>query len=641
MKRLIITLSIITMLGVIFPGLPILAQPTHLPHENPDTAIGLLDEAGLLLSYSQIINLATESQYRSAQDILNEFEHIDMPDDIRYIINQYGNLCQRLLTTLDNIEALLDEASDLLSHNQINEVENLLDLARADIMDAHNLPEDIKVATDSLSDKLGVFSISATSHFIQAYTRLEESTERLRDLLSKLNSLNQTLEERYVQKTRLSPTELSLSIDPIAAYVGEFISASGRLNSNGNSIVGGKLSLNLDGNMVATALSGFGGTYNTSIRLPYEYTENMTLTAVYEPSGSETGVYLAGNSPPVTITTKFYPTLLEVSTHTNLYRGLPFTLSGTVTDNHDNASRNIKVLLDDITLDEQMASGQFSFEITLPEKTPLGTGKLTVAVSPLDRYSGATVQQNVTISILPINFDVQTPSIVLLPGDIQVSGKVYSQLGPLVDIPVNLYFKKSSTTVRTSDGGNFAASLETPLDPFLIGSQEILIDIESLEPWATTTNVKKQVFIINPLSTALILAILIALWLVIRRRIRTRTYAVKEMPPAEVVEVPPTPPLPTSIPELTGIKGQVSSAYRSVITAVEKITGVIMSPDITMREFLKMAHLPSPAATDRFTELTSITETTLYSAYSPRKDTAARAQELAVNIKEELLSGTS
>ena len=107
------------------------------------------------------------------------------------------------------------------------------------------------------------------------------------------------------------------------------------------------------------------------------------------------------------------------------------------------------------------------------------------------------------------------------------------------------------------------------------------------------------------------------------------------------MEVPPTPPLPTSIPELTGIKGQVSSAYRSVITAVEKITGVIMSPDITMREFLKMAHLPSPAATDRFTELTSITETTLYSAYSPRKDTAARAQELAVNIKEELLSGTS
>jgi len=663
MKRLIIALSIIAMLGVILSGLPILAQPTLVPHENPDTATGLLDKAGLLLSYSQIINLANDRQYRNAQDILDELEHVDIPDEIQYIINQYSNLCQQLFTTLDNLEALLDKASDLLARNQIGEVEYLLDLAHANIMDAHTLSEDIKVATNSLSDKLGVFAISATSQLTQAYTLLEESLERLSGLIDKLNSLNQSLSERYVQKTRLSPTELSLSINPAAACIGDDITASGRLGSDGNPIAGKKLSLTLDNNPVATAITGFDGIYVTSITLPYIYKENMTVTAAYQPAGNDINIYLASKSPAITITTMFYQTMLEVSSPEKVYHGLPFTVSGTVTDNRDNASRNIKVLLDDTTLAEEIASGPFSLEITLPEKTPLGTGKLTVAVSPQGRYSGASVQRSVTISVLPIYLDIRTPSIVLLPGDIQISGMVYSELGPVVAAPVSLYFKKSSTTVKTSADGSFSSVIklhllpqEAPLsaNPFYvssspadsssdfspIGTHEIEITVEPPETWATTMNVKRQLLTINPLSISLILAILVALWLAIRRRSRMRTYAEKEIPPAEVVEIPTAPPLPAPIPKLTGIKGQVLSAYRSVLAIVEKISGVIMSPDITLREFLKIAQLPSPTTTDRFAELTAIAESTLYSAYSPQKDTATRAAELATNIKEELRSGT-
>ncbi len=641
MKKLIITLSIIAMLGVIFPGLPILAQPDQLRHENPDTTTGSLYEAGLLLSYSDIINLATESQYRSAQDILDELEHADLPDEIQYIIDQYSYLFEHLFTTLDNIEALLDKASGLLANNRINEVQSLLDHALAEIDDAYTLLEDIEVATDILTDKLGVFTISATSQLTQAHTRLEISLERINDLVSRLNSLNQNLARQYVQKTKLSPTELSLSIDPMAAYVGESISASGRLSSNGNPVMGGKMSLYLDSNPVATVYSGSDGTYSTSIMLPHIYRETMTFTTVYEPSGNYASFYLASDSPPATITTKFYPTLLEVSSLTRLYRGLPFTVSGEVNSNNDNIIRNIMVFLDDRKLAEQMASGQFSLEIIPPEKIPPGPRELIVAVSPLDRYSGATVQQSVTISIVPINFDVQTPSIVLLPGDIQVSGKVYNQLGPIKNAPVNCNFRKSSTTVKTSGDGSFTVSLKAPLDLLLVGPQEISIDVIPLESWSATSTITRQVFTINPLNTSLALFILVALWLVIRRRNQALKYTEEQIPPSEMVEIPFTIPLRVPQPKLTGIKGQVLSAYRGVTAAIEKITGVIMSPDITLREFLKMACLPSPAATDRFTELTSITETTLYSAYSPLKDTATRAQRLAVNIKEELISGTS
>jgi len=640
MKRLIIALSIIAMLGVIFPGLPTLAQPIRTPHENPDTATGLLDEAGLLLSYSQIINLAIESQYRSAQDILDELERVDIPEEIQYIIDQYTSLFQRLFTTLDNLEALLDEASDLLVHNQIAGVEDILERAHVDIEDAYILLGDTETATSIMSDKLGVFAASATSQLTQAYTRLEKSMEKLTYLIDKLNILKQSLTEQYEQKTGLMPVELSLSINPTSAYVGDVITASGNLSCDANPLPGRKVSFNLDYRPVATAVIRSDGSYITSIMLPYKYTGDMVLTAAYEPEGNDIDICLACESPPVIIDPMFYQTTLEVSTSKRVYRGLPFIVSGKVNSNNDNIDRNINVLLDGTSLTEEVASGQFSFEILATEKVLPGTAKLTVAVSPQGRYSGASRQQSVVVSVLPIYSDIQIPPIILPPRDIRVGGTAYNAIGPIADAKISLNFNDTLVTTRTDHEGNFAASLEVPLDLFLMGPQEILIKIEPVEPWSTKTSVKKQVPTVNLLSTILILGVLIALWVVIRRRVRVRAHIEDEMPPEDIVEV--TAPTPLSVPEprLTGIKGQVLSTYRSVITVIEKISGVIMSPDITLREFLKIASLPSPTATNRFAELTAIAESALYSAYRPRKDTAARAEELAANIKEELHSGT-
>jgi hypothetical protein len=641
MKRLIIALSIIAILGVMFPGLPTIAQPDKLPHENPNTTTGLLDEAELLLFYSDIVNLAIQSQYESAQDILSELELASIPDEIQFIINQYTDLFQRLFSTLDNLEAILDEASDLLAHNRIIEVENLLNQAQIEVDNAYMLLEDIGAATNILTDKLGVFAITATSQLTQAYTRLEESLARMNNLISTLKGLNLNLAERYVQKTSLNTPELSLSVDPATAYVGDLISASGRLSSNGKPINGGKLSLYIDGKKVDTAISKFDGSYVTKIFVPYKYKENMTFIMSYEPAGDDIGTYLACSSPPITITTKFYPTLLEVSTHTRLYRGLPFTLEGEVTSNNNTINRQVMVFLDGHKLAEGMSTGQFSFNIMPPEKIPTGPGTLTVDVSPMGRYARAIEHQNVTVSIIPIDFDIQTPSIILLPGEIQISGKVDSQIGPVKNASVRCKFRKSSTTVRTLADGSFTASLKTPLDLLLVGPQEISIDVIPLESWATTNTLKRQVITINPLNISLALVILVALWLVIRRRNRARKYAEEQIPPGEMVEIPAITPIRVSRPKLTDIKGQIIFAYQGVLAAVEKITGVIMSPDITLREFLKITRLPSPLATDRFTELTSITEAVLYSAYSPHKDTVARARELAANIKEELLGETS
>ncbi len=677
MKKLIITLSILVMLGVIYPSLPTSAQPVRVPHENPDTATGLLDKAGLLLSYGQIINLATDRQYQNAQDLLNELEHADIPDEIQYIINRYSNLLQRLFTTLDNLEALLDEASDLLARNQIGEVKHLLDLARADIRDAYTLPEDIEVATNSLSDKLGVFAISAASQLTQSHTRLEEGLERLSNLVSKLNSLNQSLSERYVQKTRLSPTELSLSINPASAYVGDIVTVSGKLGSDGQPLTRRRIILALEYKTMAntnnnvmvaattntTTTTRFDGSYVTSITLPYQYIENMTVTAVYSPVGNDVDSYLACESPPVLIKTMFYQTMLEASVPLKIYVGLPFTLSGEVTSDNDNNTRSVKVLLDKTLLATDTVSGRFSFEIMPPDEILPGSGNLTIDISPQGRYAGASLQRGVTVSLLPIYVDTRMPSVVLSPGDIEISGGVYSELGPVNDARINLNLDDASVTTASRADGSFQGTIKSCLlpedappttNPFYVatsaadstfdfsplGIREINITADTPQSPGFILEVKRQVITINPVSICLILAAFAASWLFVRRRSRTLTRTEAEMTPAERAVLPAGTPQPVKLPKLTGIKGQVISTYRSVLAIVERFSGVIMSPDITLREFLNTASLPSPTATDHFAELTDITESTLYSARSPQKDTAARAKELALNIKEELGYGT-
>ena len=639
MKRLVITLFALAVLGLIAPGLPTLAQPTQVPHENPDTATGSLDSITLLLSYSKIINLATSRQYQSAQSLLQEMEHADIPDELRYIIDRYSNLCQQIFTNLDNLESILDEASTLLAHNQIHEAKQKLDNAEANIQDTRSLLADIEAATDTLSDKLGISASPEESRIRQAHVLLEESLERLEQITEELNNLRQSQTDLYVQKIRLIPTELSLSINPASAFVGDSITASGKLSSNGKPLTGRKITLAL-GNKTITTVTKIDGSYVTYITIPYKYVPTMTLTAVYEPSGDDTDIYLASWGPPATVNVGFYHTLLEVSAPEIMHPGLPSTISGRVSTTDSNPDRTVKVLLDDTRLTEATVAGEFSLEATPPALAATDNHTLTVAVTPQGHYAGATDTRSISVSILPIHIDAQTPSLVVLPGALSISGRVYHKLGPVPNARVNLDFKNSTGTTRTSHDGSFATALKTPLDLSLSSPQELTITVEPVEPWYSALSVKRQPFTINPLTTGLMLVILVALGFLIYRMSKTRLGEEKDSTWTEVT-TPAITPAPEPRPRFTGIKGRILSAYRHALEAAERVSGVGMAPNITMREFLKKASQLPPTATGLFTELTTIAEITLYSARSPRGDTATKAENLANNIREELRRGTS
>jgi hypothetical protein len=671
MKRLVIALLMFATLGMIYPGLPAIAQPLKLPHENPETATGLLDESVLLLSYSSIIDLATGSQYRNAQDVLKELEHADIPDDIRYVSSQYDEICRKLFSALDTLQSLLDEISDLLARNRVDEARQRLASTDNIVRDAGYLLKDTETAANSLSEKLGVFSTTVTSRVTQAFDRLKDSLKRLKYLVDKLNYLKRSLTEQYIQLAKLLPSTLTMSISPPSAFVGENITAYGRLSSRDRPLGDKGLYFAVDNVTMATTTTRPDGTYTAIIALPYRYSDNITFTAVYEPSGDDTKVYLAGRSQPVTIRNMYYPTWFEVTTPEKIFPGVSFTISGEVVTASENIVRNINVRLDNTSLARATVAGRFSLEITPPRNTLLGKRYLVVAVTPEERHSGASENRSIIVSSMrSVRIQSRTPAIVLLPGTITVSGTVYDEYGPAPDTPVDLRFKNTSFNTRTARDGSFNSVIKlsmlpvdirlstnlsyvsppsnrSPSDLLPLGIHRIEISVASKEAQATGTSVIRQIGTINPLSTSLILGIFTASWWITRRRIKARTHPEENTLPPQVLKLPaktPSPAMMTStlpIPHFTGIRRRVLSAYRNGLAVIEKITGIMMGPDTTLREFLKKVSLPSATATERFAELTAIAESSLYSAFDPHQEIVARAEELADTIREELRYGTS
>jgi hypothetical protein len=378
----------------------------------------------------------------------------------------------------------------------------------------------------------------------------------------------------------------------------------------------------------------------------------------YEPTGKDTETLLASKSQPVIIDTTFYPTRLKVEAPEKVYPGLPFTISGEVVP-YNRTQRDMKVLIDDTELFNTTISGQFHYEVDMPDNSIPGNRDLTIVIGPRGLYSGTLESRNIIVSTMPITIDTQIPAVIILPQDIHFNGIVKSELGPVADMPVNFNFMDSSSEIHTNSDGSFSRHMKlhaipddavSAANPFVvyskssnsaydlspIGVHTIDILVISSVPWAATTQVHKQVITINPLSIGLILAALTVLSIILYRNNRQRKTSQCLVSSEKKTETPFIAPSIDIKPKINGIKGEILSAYRIGLAAVENTTDRIMTPDITLREFQTMASLPSAMTSKQFNELTTLAENTLYSAYIPDRDMAIRAEELAVNIKEEL-----
>ena len=642
MKRLAIACSIIALLGIFSLQFTAFAQPAQLPHENPGTAKGSSNAVTLLLTYSDTFDLITSRQYDTALELLDELGHADIPDDLRYIADNLNDMCNQFFRTLHNLEALIDEASCFLAHNQLDETKQKLDEAESQIPDAQFLMQEIEVVTDALSAGLGVFAPTISDQFKQAYERLNYSLNRLSLLVEELNQRWQSLEvQLQSQHDELKPIKLSLSATPTSVFIGDSIQVFGRLSIDDKPLAGRRLHITLNNERLVSIMTNSNGFYFTRLSIPYKYISQMTLKTVYIPEDVDLNIYQARESLPVEIYSSFYPASLDVSIPDTAYPGLILSIDGQVSYSDRATDCTIKIWLDSSLLHEEIVRGPFTLEPTIPQEIPAGTHRLNIVVSPDKRYAGAYKSFSVNISKLPVQADVLVPQFNIFPNPFKIQGKVYSKSGPVKDAYISFKLKDSSTTARTTADGSFAVSLSI-FDASLFSSQQLSVTIEPVEAWYSPLNVQRPIFSVNAIAFSLMLAALGILGLMMRKLAKARPnmkQAVSQFEPMELPSIDTLKPVPTYL--LSEAGGTIFSSYKRSLKIIEKAADITMAPHTTLREFLQSAAIILPRAVVKlFTALTSITEAALYSGQQPGESTASRAEKLAENIDKELHSET-
>jgi hypothetical protein len=636
------------LVSLLVPFLVVYGQPAFLPHEDPAAAESSLDAFSFLSQYVEVLGLISSEQYDNASALAEQLSMISVPADLTYIVNRFSNLTQELIGVLGDLRGSLDNASALLDQYRLVEAGLALNASGVLVTKAQILLGDLHDATGVLSQSLGVFAAPAESKIRQAYSELDGLLQRLDDLVNEYHALMQSISKQAadIEIQHLSPTSLTLVLNSTSGFVGDFLAASGELTSGGLRLGGRSVVLMVDGKPVATATTGADGGYSSKVQVPYRYVHSMVLQVLYAPVGDDKGVYLASSSS-VSVEVQFFETFLNVSCPGEGYPGLPLGVSGKVFSSSDVSlgGRDVRVSFDggfvgDVKTD---AAGEFQVQFVLSSSIGVGVKKVGFVVNSNGVYSSISRQVTVSVVKLASSIEVEVPSFVLLPAEIQVKGTASSALGPLRDAGVTLTLASVSVETKSLEDGSFSATLSVPLSAVFAGGQDLNVTVVPSEPWQAAVQTEASVFVISSANVGFASAAFVSIGVVFyvrfvkpkSRRAKEEIVVVPEAEPFAVEESPVSVSLKPKL-RFKGPKGSVLRAYSEGLRAVESVSGSSLKASMTLREYLQEAKLLSAEILGAFAELTFLAERALYSPHIPDRKEVKETEILAAKIQEDL-----
>ena len=648
MKRLSLILIIVLLAPMLIPCMTVNAQPSQIPHEDPSAAQSTLDSYSFLSQYVEIFQLTASQQYENASQLAEQLSHITVPDDLRYIIDRYSNLTQQLISTLHELDDTLNTASSLLDQYRLDEAGQSLEHAGVLVAKAQILLGDLQDATLTMSQRLGVFSSIVTSKVREAYNSLQGMLDRLQALIDLYHQLltrdNQREEEIKLEK--LDSTALTLNLNSTSSFVGGYLSASGVLSSNGTVLGNREIKVLLDGETVGTSNTDANGAYYALIRVPYKYVDSVSVKALYTPQGNDKGAYLGSVSPSIKVEVLFYRTMLSVSVPGVAYPGLSLSVNGNVTsqDGLPLSGRQVKVLLDGAVIGHisTETNGGFMVKSLISSQAKLGNHSLRVTVDSSGLYAGASSTRNITVQKMATKLEISAPSTIMLPAQLYLNGSVASASGPLRGANVQVEFANSSAMVKTLSDGSFNITIDVPFNTVFVGNQNLKVVVVPAESWQAASQKTQSITVLNSVSIVVALGCSFAIVFVMYFRF-AKGRNNKGQKPVEVVEAFSLPSNDTDsevisqaampLMKFEGLKGRVLKAYVEALNLVQKVTGESLMPDMTLHEYLRVTSSKIGNADGSFSDLTLLTERSLYSAYAPIDSEAEYAEKLADTIR--------
>jgi len=625
-------------------------SPNVTPHEDPETAEQVFSGIPSFLFDADYLDIVLQTNPEGVKAMLRKRPFAPIVQSLKEANSSFTVARVYISDMVMEINEDLSKFGELMGQNRFEEATRLADETYAKLFQADRELERIEETTQTTGDRLKMSLAPPESSVGRCYGELLETIDKGRETLGLdkdiLVNFSRTLAEEAP-----SLTEITLKIAPTIAFVGDDIYSAGILASEEGRLAGRRVDILVNGSRYATTRTYSYGYYQDILRVPYRYVPDLDLQVLYRPEGEDSELYQFSLSPVIKLKVLFYEAELEVAVEDGAYPGLETVVSGRLDYGQSPPlkERKIEIYFDDVLITEVVAQEAFTQKIRIDPEADVGEHTITVSSAAVGRYSPVvtSVILNVT-KVTPI-LELNTPTVAMIPGSIGLSGKLYSEVGPMDGASIKMRLGKSQVRLVSSEDGTFETEIKTGMGFGLIGWQDLEIESVSREPWRAPLSATSRVFMVNIVSCGILFVMLVFLIIYLPGRLRERlgAYSRRRMRPEEVITWPELAPAYSDsviIAAQAQESGQDSGEprnrifywYRLVVRLILGISKAVSKPQQTLREFARESSRVLGPAARYFIELTKMVERSLYSAYRPTEEDVGKSRKLSHTIEEEL-----
>ena len=622
------------------------------PHENPETAKQVFSLVSLLQYCSETLDFTLKGEPEELEARLGKLRFANVPPELEEAINSFGNSNVSLSYLIASIEEYSSRLRTLVSQYRFEEATQLTDEIYSRLSQGnYELARGIEEATGIIGRWFKLPSAPEGSSLKKAYNEVLEKIERIRDVLNLYEEILPNTLQEAIPVEVLNPTSVTLKVEPVFNFVGDNIHFRGMLTSARTGLSRRKIDILLNGSPILTVTTEASGYYQGTLQVPYQYIPEMDLQALYYPRDEDTEYYISSLSPVVKLAVSYYETKLEAIVEDKAYPGLETVVTGKFDYGGSPLprERKVEIYIDDVLTAEVSAVEAFSQKIELSPELDVGKHIITVSAGPAGKYAPVVASTTLNVTRATPIFDINTPTVAMVPGRINLGGKLYSEVGPLSGALVRMGLGKSQVELVSSEDGTFETEIRVGMGFGWIGSEGLEIQVVPQEPWHSALTTTRNIVVINMVNCGgiLIILILLGIFLPGRLGLRVRAYLWRRARPTVAIAQPEPAPayletvLSSSLLEESNetageLRARIFYWYRLTVRLAQRITNALLKPQQTLREFTRETGRALGPATEYFLEFTRMVERLLYSRHGATEEDVERSKQLSNKIEEGL-----
>jgi len=606
--ELLAMVALVAILSLLaYPFIRLWPSKPVVKHVDPASeAEGLPLPTLLMALIANVFDSLIGGDYKAIAEGLKTLGEAYIPKEYRFVFERFVQLLDGVSTLLSDVEDLLDRAEALLAVGRGEDAKPLLDEASAKLASANTTHVELKSACAELAKNLKLPMDELSRKVDELGRVIERLYERLLRLLEEI--------ERQVP---LEDTYLAIDVEPRTVWTGSSIDVSGKLYTAKAPLAKRSVQIFIKGVALTEAVTDDSGEFRARVVLHYIYEPKVFVQAVYVPSGLDAELYKPSTSNIVEVDIIYIKPIIRVEVLGEALPGKAFVVRGSVEAERPLPYSTVKISWIRASVKATLEDGRFTAMLHTPEDVSEGEYALKVEAPARQVFGPAEASVKVTVRRLPLNVTIHVPPIVVAGLPSSLRGEIHSL--EELNATVKVVFADQTYTARSS--GTLELSLTAPLT-VLSGYRDYEVHVSPTLPWYRSATLKGTVLVINPLTVLAPLALISALALRISREKTVR---------ARPEEVPPRPEAPLAAPVTAPELERPLDMYWQAVAMVSSLTGVEMSPSMTIREYLNAVGPRLGGLRSAFEVLSIVAEKALYAP-----SVSAEELEAAEKALEEL-----